>query len=193
VEDYGRKAFTRENIILNWDFKGKLRYDILRYWRLVPYVEIGGELLVGNSARLAPSAEVGVRYHISKVDFTPFFKWSRDQEAISIGPSTPAYIAKNSLFGGGRLEVLLDSETFGQTPNGEGVQLFPEIHGNADYALFLNNQNFTGHGNLELDFEALRWKPWTMYLYTDMNFNTARGFAGQSQLLAAIRPHMRLG
>ena len=79
------KVFTRENINLNWDFKGKLRFDILRYRRLVPYVEVEGELLVGNIARIAPSAEVGVRYHISKVDITPFFRWSRDQEAISIG------------------------------------------------------------------------------------------------------------
>lgn len=168
------KVFTRENIILNWDFKGQLRYDILRYRRLVPYVEVGGELLVGNIARIAPSAEVGVRYHLSKVDITPFFRWSRDQEAITIESDRPAYIAKNSLVAGGRLEVLLDSETFGPTPNGEGLQLFPEIHGNADYALFLDNPNFKGHGNLELDFEALRWKPWTLFLYTDMNFDTRK-------------------
>jgi hypothetical protein len=168
------KVFTRENINLNWDLKAQLRYDILRYWRLVPYVEIGGELLVGNITRLAPAAEVGVRYHINKVDFTPFFRWSRDQEALSIDPSTPAYIAKNTLYAGARLEVLLDSETFGPSANGQGLQLFPEIHGNANYALFLNNPNFTGHGSMELDFEALRWKHWTIFLYTDMNFNSRK-------------------
>ena len=168
------KVFTRENINLNWDFKGKLRFDILRYRCLVPYVEVEGELLVGNIARIVPSAEVGVRYHLSKVDITPFFRWSRDQEALTEEYSRPAYIAKNSLIGGGRLEVLLDSETFGPPANGQGLQFFPEIHGNADYAVFLNNPNFKGQGNLELDFEALRWKPWTMFLYTDMNFNTRK-------------------
>jgi hypothetical protein len=169
------KVFTRENIRLNEDFKGRLRFDILRYRRLVPYVEVGGELLIGGpTARLSPSVEVGARYHLSKFDITPFFNWTREQEALTIEPSRPAYIAKNSLLGGGRVEVMLDSETFGPTPDGEGVQLFPEIHGNADFALLLNNPNLKGHGNLELDFEALRWKPWTIFLYTDLNFYTRK-------------------
>jgi hypothetical protein len=169
------KVFTRENIRLNWDFKGLLRYDIFRYRRLVPYVEVGAETLIGGpTARLAPSVEVGARYHLSRTDITPFFRWSRDQEALTIEPFRPAYIAKNSLFGGGRVEVLLDSETFAPNPIGEGLQLLPEIHGNADYALFLNNPKFKGHGNLELDFETLRWKPWTIFLYTDMNFNSRK-------------------
>jgi hypothetical protein len=73
---------------------------------------------------------------------------------------------------GGRLELLLDAETFGPDPNAPGLQLLPETHGNADYALFLNNPNFRGHGNMELDFEVLRWNPWTVFFYTDMNFNT---------------------
>jgi hypothetical protein len=168
------KVFTRENIDLNWNFKGRLRYDILRYRRLVPYVEVGGELFVGSVARLAPSVEVGARYHLAKVDITPFFRWCREQEALTIDNGRPAYIAKNSLISGGRLEVLLDSETFGPTSNSQELQLFPEIHGNADYALFLNNPNFKGNGNLELNFEALRWQPWTIFFYTDMNFDTRK-------------------
>jgi hypothetical protein len=168
------KVFIKENINLNWNFRGKLRCDILRYRRLVPYVEVEGDLLVGDSTRLSPSAEVGVRYHLSKVDITPFFRWSRDQEAITIESDRPAYRAKNSLLAGGRLVVLLDSETLAPTPNGEGLQLFPETHGNAGYGLFINNQNFKGLGNIELDFEALRWKPWTLFIYTDMNFNSRK-------------------
>jgi hypothetical protein len=169
------KVFTGENIELNWDLKAQLRYDIFRYRRLVPYVELEGELMVGGpSARLAPTVEVGARYHLSRVDIIPFFQWTRAQEALTEASDQPAYIAKNSLFGGGRVEVLLDSETFGPTSDGVGLQLLPEIHGNADYALFLNNPNFKGRGNLELDLEALRWKPWTIFLYTDMNFDTRK-------------------
>jgi hypothetical protein len=168
------KVFTKENISLNWDFKAQLRYDIFRYRCLVPYVEVGAEVLVGNITRLAPAVEVGARYHLSKVDITPFIRWCREQEALTIENYRYAYIAKNSLMVGGRVEVLLDSETFGPSANGQEFQLFPEIHGNADYGLFLNNPNFKGSGNLELDFEVLRWKPWTVFLYTDMNFNTRK-------------------
>jgi len=52
--------------------------------------------------------------------------------------------------------------------------LFPEIHGMADYAMHLQNRYFKGHGNIELDFEALRSGPWTIFFYTDMNFESRK-------------------
>ncbi len=124
---------------------------------------------------MAPSVQVGTRYQISRTDLTPFFKWSRDQEALFVSrtPLETPFIAKNYLLAGIRLETLLDADNF-KGPEGDGLQFFPETHGQAGYALFLNNPYFRGNGYLEVDFEALRWKSWTIFFYTGMNYNTAK-------------------
>ena len=169
------KILSSERINLDWLIEAQVRYDILRYRRLVPYLEVTGEVLAGPVTRMVPSVELGARYHLSKMDVTPFFKWSRDQEALleSHAPLQTPFIAKNSLLAGIRLETLLDADNF-KGPEGEGLQLFPETHGQAGYALFLNNPNFKGNGFLQVDFEALRWNPWTIFFYTGMNYNTAK-------------------
>ena len=88
----------------------------------------------------------------------------------------------------------MDADNF-KGPEGEGLQLFPETHGQAGYALFLNNPNFKGNGFLQVDFEALRWKPWTIFFYTGMNYNTGHaGFqTGKGKLLDPIRTYLRAG
>jgi hypothetical protein len=174
-EFWASKILSAERINLGWFIKGQVRYDIFRYRRLVPYLEATGEVLAGPVTRMVPSVEVGTRYHISRMDLTPFFKWSRDQEAlfVSRAPLETPFIAKNYLLGGIRLETLLDADNF-KGSEGDGLQFFPETHGQAGYALFLNNPYFTGNGYLEVDFEALRWKSWTIFFYTGMNYNTAK-------------------
>jgi hypothetical protein len=72
------------------------------------------------------------------------------------------------------MEVLLDGKTFPGSSATDGLQWFPEIHGMANYALMVKNSNFSGYGDLDLDFEALRWKPWTLFLYTNMNFESRK-------------------
>ena len=166
--------YVRDRINVAWLLKGQARYDIFRYRIVVPYVEVTGELLVGPVTRAVPSAEFGARLHFSRFDLTPFFKWSRDQESLiwQVDPVKSYLIAKNSLYGGVRLETLLDAQTFGALPSGPGLQVLPEIHGQADYALYLGSSFSQGHGNIEVDLEALRWHSWTAFFYTDMNFNS---------------------
>ncbi len=171
------RVIVKENADLDWLLKAQVRYDIFRYYRLVPYVEAGVDVLVANSAtRAAPSVEVGTRYHLSRVDFTPFFKWSRNQEFITerLSPTTTILAAKNSLYGGARLEVLLDADTLSPAKGIGQVQLFPEIHGSADYGLHLRSRFFNGLGSVELDFEALRYDPWTVFVYTGMKFDSRK-------------------
>ncbi len=172
----GSKVLYRQNIKLDYLAKGQLRFDILRYYCLVPYVEVTGDLTTGPVTRLAPTVEVGTRYHLRNMDITPFFKWGRDQEALTtaFNPKLHSFVAKNSLLAGARLETLLDAKSFQQSLPGGQLQLFPEVHGMANYALHLNNPNFKGQGKIELDFEALRWYPLTLFIYTDMDFDTRK-------------------
>ena len=173
---WASRVAYKQNIQLDWLVKGQLRYDILRYYRLVPYVEVTGDLVAGPTTRVAPAVEAGARFHFGNVDFTPFFKWSRDQEGLTVAadPQKFSLIGKNALLGGARMEVLLDAKTFSGSPATKGLQWFPEIHGMADYALHLENGYFNGHGNNEVDFEALRWASWTLFIYTNMNFESRK-------------------
>lgn len=171
------RVVVRENIKLNWLAKGQLRYDILRYYCLIPYVEVSGDVVVGPLAtKLAPAVEAGARYHLRNMDFTPFLKWGRDQESLAVSGANKnfSYISKNYLYAGGRVEVLLDRDSFPGAPTSGQLQWFPETHGVADYGLYLQKRYFNAHGNNELDFEALRWDPWTIFIYTNMNFDSRK-------------------
>jgi hypothetical protein len=166
--------FFYQNSVLNALLQAKIRYDILRYYSMVPYVEVSGDLLIARITRLAPAVEVGTRFHFSHFDITPFFKWTRAQEFLT---DTPSYkhallAAKNSLFGGARIETLLDEATFGLGGEGAGLTLLPEIHGNMGYGLYSKNQDFKTHGKIEVDLEALRRDPWTIFLYTNVDLDT---------------------
>ncbi len=173
---WASNLLVRDKINVSWLIKGQARYDIFRYRMVVPYVEVSGEVLAGPVPRAVPSAELGARLHFSRFDLTPFFKWSRDQESLieQVDPVKTALIAKNSLFGGARLETMLDARTFGAVPSSSGLQFVPEIHGQADYALYLGSPLSKGQGNMEIDLEALRWNSCTAFLYTDMNFSSRK-------------------
>jgi hypothetical protein len=171
------KLLVRDEINVSWLLTGQARYDIFRYCNVVPYVEVTGEVLAGPVTRGVPSVEVGARWHFSRFDLTPFFKWSRDQESLiwqEDNSVKTALIAKNSLYGGARLETLLDAQTFGANSGGTGLQFVPEIHGQADYALYLHSPYSKGRGDMQIDLEALRWRSWTAFLYTDMNFSSRK-------------------
>jgi hypothetical protein len=124
---------------LDWLLRAKIRYDIFRYHRLIPYLEAGTELRIGQSARFNPIAEVGVRYHLrDKFDLTPFFQGGHAQEIVCDSYLSPPlrHVARNFLFGGLRAEALLDFSLIPEA-SGEGLQLLPEIHGNATYTIFV--------------------------------------------------------
>ena len=168
------KTVVSENADLDWLFTAKIRCDIFRYRQLVPYVEVGGEVLTGQNFRGIPSVEMGARYHLGRVDITPFFKWARSQEFLTQNTASQnaSLVAKNYWIGGARIETLVDAEMLHPPKPWRGWQLLPEIHGNAGYGLYVDNPLFKASGKLELDFEVLRWRRWTAFFYTNMFFDT---------------------
>ena len=53
------KILSSERINLDWLIEAQVRYDILRYRRLVPYLEVTGEVLAGPVTRLVPISRIG--------------------------------------------------------------------------------------------------------------------------------------
>lgn len=170
----GKVIYQTRYYDLNWVLQGKLRLDLLRYYRLIPYVELGGELWTGPGNRGTPKVEGGIRYHIRPhLDLTPFFQWSREQQVFQTSAGIPPIrrLAQNSLYSGVRLEYLMDADT--TLPEGDW-QFLPEIHGMATYNSYLRSRFFGWGGDIELDLEVLRWLDWTMFFYTNINLVTTR-------------------
>ena len=61
------RVISKENTDQNWLFTGQVRFDILRYCNLIPYLEAGGDLLVLRRLRGIPVVEGGVRFHGAKL------------------------------------------------------------------------------------------------------------------------------
>jgi hypothetical protein len=161
---------------LGWVLQAKLRFDILRYRCLVPYVEVAGEMRAKPSARFSPRVEAGIRYHLrDKVDLTPFFQWARNQEILlEDNKEGSRRVAQNYWYGGLRVETLIDSIGSSEQFT-DGWHFLPEIHGNMGYFNFSQSRFFGWGGNIEVDLELLRYGSWTAFVYTDLLVDTKKG------------------
>lgn len=168
------KVLHREFCDLDWLFQGRVRFDIFRYRRLVPYIEAGGEVLGRTKSWwFIPRVEGGVRFHAGYLTFTPFLQWGRTQEwkRLFYNQTDTQFVSKSYLFGGGRLEFLLDKETLAARPLGEGLQFFPEVHGQAEYAFYLGSTKHLTFAKVDLELYFLRWQLFTLFvnLGTDLS------------------------
>jgi hypothetical protein len=157
------RVVFKEYSNLEWLFTGKVRFDILRYCNLVPYLEAGVEVLGMGRWAATPVVEGGVRFHAANMDFIPFIQWGRTQEWPR-QPSGKDYLVSHSyLFGGGRLEFLLDRENQSLGFKGEKLQFFPEVHGLAEYSLYLGSRYHLGFGSVRLNLDVLRCRSLTLF------------------------------
>jgi hypothetical protein len=172
---------------LEWILRAQVRLDLFRYYRLIPYLEAGGELWIGPTARVSPWVEWGIRYHVrDRLDLTPFFQWGQNQEIFKEGNPPIRRVAQNYLYAGMRLEYLFDSSTGGGAP-ADGLQFLPEIHGSATYLRCLKSRFFGWGGGIDLDLELLRLKPWTLFFYTEMRLATEKLSLGPDKIIGRLQ------
>lgn len=170
------RVLGRFSVDLDWIFTGKVRYDLFRYRFLVPYLEAGGEVLGWSKWQATPQVEAGIRFHGGRLEFTPFCQWGHSQEWArhSNGGHKSRFVAHSYVFAGGRLEFLLDQETLAASPSGKGLQLFPEVHGSAEYAFYLGSRYNSSLGNVELNLDLLRVKPLTLFANLRVNLDAPK-------------------
>lgn len=174
---------------IDWVLRAKVRYDICRYKRFVPYLEAGGELRIGSTSRFGPWIEVGSRYHIRPyLDLIPFFQWRLSQEVLFKDFKVPVIqkVERQYVLGGLRLEYLVDASDFSDNLT-EGWQLLPEIHGTALYLTYFRSRFFDWRGKIELNLDVLRKKPWTLFLYGDLNLDTKKGGFGPLKMIYRVQ------
>ena len=158
------RVVSKEATDQEWLFTGRVRYDILRYCNLIPYLEAGGDLLASRRWRGIPVVEGGLRFHGKKADFIPFVQWGRTEEWPRQSAGQAYLVSRSYLFSGGRLEFLLDGTPRSSYQAEEKLQIFPEIHGLAEYSLFLGSQYHKGFANVRVDLDVLRWQNLTLFV-----------------------------
>jgi hypothetical protein len=109
----------------------------------------------------------------------PFIQWGRNQEVYK--DIYTRRVSRDYLYAGLRAECLLDTSSTREKFR-EGWQFLPEIHGSAHYITYLRSRYFGWGGDIDLDFEVLRWYPFTIFFYTDLYFNTKKGDFGPDKV-----------
>ncbi|MCU0822385.1 MAG: hypothetical protein MUC95_07930 [Spirochaetes bacterium] len=149
----------------NMFIKSAFRYDALRVFNVIPYLECEATAIVDERyqrVRFNRTAETGLRMHFRGADFTPFFSYVYKNDAeVYNGPQLDAYLA------GFRLEALLYSyepgtEKTDSTGSGS-FEILPEIRFLCQYAKLLFNKNL--NYNHKINFEADVVKAGQLYLF----------------------------
>ncbi len=158
------RAYSKESTDQEWLIGGRVRYDILRYCNLIPYLEAGVEVLGMAKLRANPIVEGGVRFHGVNADFIAFAQWGRTQEWPRQLTGQTDFLSHSYLLSGGRLEFFMDGKPRSAYFTEEKLKLFPEIHGLAEYSLFLGSQYHRGFGTVRLNLDVMRWQSVTLFL-----------------------------
>jgi hypothetical protein len=175
------RAISRQDTNLNWQFSARVRLDVLRFHNLIPYVLAGGVVLGQGQWNFIPKVETGVRLHWKNFEFTPFVQWGHTQEWLRIyrnpvdGPYLPKVIqfdSRSYLYAGGRLEFLLDKESIATRDTGAQWQIFPEVHGQADYGIYAASSYNSSTGGYKLNLDLVRWRHLSLFSYLGMSMES---------------------
>jgi hypothetical protein len=189
------RAISQQDNNLDWLFRGSIRLDVLRFHNLVPYVQAGGDVLGQEQWNFVPKVETGVRMHWKNFEFTPFVQWGHTEEWLRIyqnvadGPYVPKTIhfeSRSYLYAGGRLEFLLDRESIATRNTGAPWQVFPEVHGQGDYGLYLGSQYNSSDGGFNLNLDLVRWQQLSLFANLGMHAESTPETFGPENVLYSV-------
>ncbi len=182
------RVIARQDINLDWLFIGRVRFDLLRFHNMVPYVEGGGELLGQEQWNFVPRVETGVRVHFRNVLFTPFVQFGHTEEWLRsyYGDKSIHFDSRSYLYTGGRLEFLLDKASLANQNNGAEWQFMSAAHGQADYGVYVGSQYNQAAGGVNLNLDLIRWQHLNLFSNLMMHMDSALNSFGPDKMLLAV-------
>ncbi|MFH0975357.1 MAG: hypothetical protein V1874_06205 [Spirochaetota bacterium] len=165
--------------VMNYDYliTGSIRYDILHYYFLIPYIEGEFRSLIDERARYNRYFETGIRMHFDRGDLTPFIGINRkyDIEYYNRHAVDMYYI-------GLRAETLLatGSDRTGRESGSRTGKpfIFPDFRFSGSYGKYLadNNLNFNTDILIGLDWSrAYKTSP---FISNTLVHNSQKASAG---------------
>lgn len=136
--------------------RGGLRYDALRIYNLIPYIEGAATAIIDEDygrARFDRSFETGIRAHLSSGDLTPFIGYIHKKDAeIYNGTTLRGWLM------GLRFESMLYDYSTQEEKEIEPVAaaFIPEIHLLVQYSKFLFNDDLNFSHRLDVRADLVR-------------------------------------
>lgn len=150
--------------LLDFDNLGKanIRWDVLRYRNMVPYLQGGVSVFQGPGWNGHYSVELGSRFSLSSVSVSPFLQWQYAQE-IDEWPEMKGH----SYMAGIRWHTLAQGESRNHV--NKKYDFFNTMHFEGFYSRILNSENFHYQANMKIDTEIFRSEDWRTILTTRVN------------------------
>ncbi len=135
----GRKLYVEE-FLYDEILRGVSRFDILRWYNMVPYLELSLQGLVDNRMRVDISVEAGMRLRLSHVNLIPYVRYMRMHDSELYKDR-----AADFMVAGMSVESLLGEGQWGSAPRGTGGNnSSPQMHLSGGYAKYYGS-NYLGY------------------------------------------------
>jgi hypothetical protein len=156
---------------------GALRYDILNYYFIIPYIEGSFTSLINGHVRFNRYFETGLRMHFDKGDITPFIGTNYKYDIDS-------YYAKATdlYYIGLRMETLFENDTDIKKSKlkapSNGTSSFPDFHFKGSYGKYINNDNLNFNTDISFGLDFLSTYKLSPFIYDTVTHNSLKANAG---------------
>ncbi len=173
------KAINTKVLTYDYLITANLRYDILKYNFVIPYIEASALALVDNRARFDRGIEAGFRMCFEKGDIAPFAGLNHKYD-------TDHYKSKaiNLYFIGLRFETLLKYDS-DQTKRNKDTKetpiyasLFPDIHFKGGYGKYIDNDNLNFNTDIFMGLDFLSDCKFSPFVNHTLAHNSQKQDAG---------------
>jgi hypothetical protein len=147
-------------------FQADVRYDLFKFYHVVPYISASARTIVADTTRIARSCEVGTRIVLPDLTMTPYagYRYRFDIDAYR-GTSSSFKII------GLRIEkCFTDAAASASFPavsdnysGGTSVIKYPEIHFSIGYKRFLANSSYGYSANSDFRLDLFSIHGFTLY------------------------------
>jgi hypothetical protein len=148
--------------------RGALRYDPLRYYFLIPYIEGSLEALVEDRVKIDRALEAGMRISLLNVDITPYvgYRHRHDLDLDNMR-AVDLYLI------GFRLEALVGGERWQEERDIKMPLLLPGIHFSGGYGYLVLDEYLYFNSDILFEVDLIRIENLTVFLNNRLSHNSS--------------------
>ena len=146
--------------------RGALRYDPLRYYVLIPYLEGSFVALVEDRVKIDRTLEAGMRIHLPNMDIAPYVSYKRLHNIdLENRDALDFYLV------GIRMEALLGGDR-GQERE-TAMPLLPAVHFSGSYGHFVVDEYLYFNSDIFIEADLIRIRSLSVFLNSRLSHNSS--------------------
>ena len=150
---------------------GLLRYDIVRLYNFVPYIEGSFRAITDEDysrVRYDRAIEGGIRINYHNIDITPYFAYAyKNDVEIYNDPGMDYYVA------GLRVESVLCDYYNPENSGKDSHPVLPEIHFLGQYAKYIVNKYMNVNHKFNIDIDLLKFDNFSVFVNNSLRHDSA--------------------